>query len=297
MPRVPQPVIIAACLCTGLGLGLAFPQNQVVLGIAQSGTWFPKTIVTFATAIIFVLMSAALAKTLLTHRRSGAISPFYVIGLYVLMGCLAALRLGVDSRADGAADEPSRAGLPGLLRLAARHRDRVHGTVFAEQPLLQVLVAAFLVGAWSALIARPSPGRARPHRRRRLDAGRLREAALVLPDHDRLPGDLHSGAVRLPRPGDLRPHDAEPGHRVGHLVSGDAAARAADHQAQLAADLEVLRDRLHGRIRHRRVVRDAAGESGVRRARSRPAAGGRARLDRARHRAQQERRDDGACCS
>ena len=53
----------------GLGLGLAFPQNPVVLAIAQSGTWFPRTIVTFATAIIFILMSAALARTLLTHTR------------------------------------------------------------------------------------------------------------------------------------------------------------------------------------------------------------------------------------
>jgi hypothetical protein len=74
MPRVPQPVIIAACLCTGLGLGLAFPQNQVVLAIAQSGTWFPRTIVTLATAIVFVLMSAALARTLLIARTRHAVS-------------------------------------------------------------------------------------------------------------------------------------------------------------------------------------------------------------------------------
>ena len=46
-------VRILACLAAGLTLGLLFPHNPVVLGLAQSGTWFPKTIVTFATAIIF----------------------------------------------------------------------------------------------------------------------------------------------------------------------------------------------------------------------------------------------------
>jgi hypothetical protein len=82
MPRLPQPVIIAACLGTGLGLGLAFPQNRVVLAIAQSGTWFPRTIVTLATAIVFVLMSAALARTLLSHVRGTRF-------LAILIGCLA----------------------------------------------------------------------------------------------------------------------------------------------------------------------------------------------------------------
>ena len=76
---------ILICLAAGLALGLLFPRNPVVLGIAQSGTWFPKTIVTFATAIIFVLMSAALAKTLLTHRRSGRFV-LYLLGVYVSMG-------------------------------------------------------------------------------------------------------------------------------------------------------------------------------------------------------------------
>ena len=78
-------VRILGCLSAGLALGFFFPRNPVVLAVAQSGTWFPKTIVTFATAIIFILMSAALAKTILTHRRSGRFL-FYVISLYVLDG-------------------------------------------------------------------------------------------------------------------------------------------------------------------------------------------------------------------
>ena len=67
--RIPQPVKIVACLFTGLGLGLAFPQSPIVRAIAQSGTWFPRTIVTLATAIVFILMSATLARTLQSHLR------------------------------------------------------------------------------------------------------------------------------------------------------------------------------------------------------------------------------------
>ena len=90
MPPVPQPVTIAACLLMGLGLGLAFPQNQVVLAIAQSGTWFPRTIVTLATAIVFVLMSAALARTLQSHAR-GTRFLAILFTLYVVMAAVSLL--------------------------------------------------------------------------------------------------------------------------------------------------------------------------------------------------------------
>jgi hypothetical protein len=90
MPRLPQPVIIAACLGTGLGLGVVFPKNAVVLAIAQSGTWFPRTIVTLATAIVFVLMSAALARTLLSHVR-GTRFLAILITLYLVMAAVSLL--------------------------------------------------------------------------------------------------------------------------------------------------------------------------------------------------------------
>ena len=79
--RVAQSLKIFGYLAIGLTLGVLFPRNQVVLWIAQTGTWCPRTVVTFATAIIFVLMSAALAKTLLTHTRSGRFL-LLVVGLY-----------------------------------------------------------------------------------------------------------------------------------------------------------------------------------------------------------------------
>src|SRR6478735_133162 len=80
-------VRIFGCLAAGVALGLFFPADPVVLAIAESGTVFPRTIVTFATAIVFLLMSSALAKTLLTHRRSGRFL-LYRIGLYVSLSFL-----------------------------------------------------------------------------------------------------------------------------------------------------------------------------------------------------------------
>ena len=137
---------ILGCLAAGLALGLLFPRNPVVLGIAQSGTWFPKTIVTFATAIIFILMSAALAKTLLTHSRSGRFL-LYVIGLYVSMGLVSLVYVSawIPALTGLPMNRPGQP-LPGFAGW-------LHGiatafkTVFTEQPLLQVLVAAFVIGA------------------------------------------------------------------------------------------------------------------------------------------------------
>ena len=142
---------ILVCLAAGLALGLFFPRNPVVLGIAQSGTWFPRTIVTFATAIIFVLMSGAIAKTLLTHSRSGRFL-LWIIGLYVSMGFLSLVYVS--------AWIPALTGLP--MNLTGQPLPGVagwlhgiataFGTVFAEQPLLQVLVAAFASGALAGLM-------------------------------------------------------------------------------------------------------------------------------------------------
>jgi len=139
-------VRILGCLAAGLALGLLFPRNPVVLALAQSGTWFPKTIVTFATAIIFVLMSAALAKTLLTHSRSGRFL-FSIIGLYVAMGFVSLLYVSAWIPAlTGLPLNRSGQPLPGLAGWL-RGIATAFSTVLTEQPLLQVLVAAFFIGA------------------------------------------------------------------------------------------------------------------------------------------------------
>ena len=153
---IPLPVQTFGCLAAGLALGTFFPDNPVFLRIAQSGTWFPRTIVTFATAIIFILMAAALAKTLLSHSRASRFL-LLVVGLYVLMA--AASLLYVSMWIPFLTGLPlSRPGQPppgfsGWLRGIGA----AIGTVFVEQPLLQVLLAAFAAGALAGSSRRLRP--------------------------------------------------------------------------------------------------------------------------------------------
>jgi Na+/H+-dicarboxylate symporter len=146
MSRLPQPVTIAGCLLTGLGLGLAFPTNQVVLAVAQSGTWFPRTIVTLATAIVYILMSAALARTLLSHAR-GTRFLAILITLYVVMGAVSLLYVSawIPVLTDLPFSRPD-VPLPGFFQWLQGVGRTFSGTL-TGQPLLQMLVAATLTGA------------------------------------------------------------------------------------------------------------------------------------------------------
>jgi Na+/H+-dicarboxylate symporter len=133
-------------LIAGLALGVAFPTNQVVQWIGESGTWFPRTIVTFATPIIFVLMAAALAKTLYERQQAGRFL-LIIVGLYVAMAVVSLLYVS--------AWIPGLTGLP--LTTAEYHIPSVaawlagvaatFASVLTEQPLLQILVTATLAGA------------------------------------------------------------------------------------------------------------------------------------------------------
>jgi Na+/H+-dicarboxylate symporter len=141
-----QSAKVVGCLATGLALGLAFPHNAIVRLVAQSGTWFPRLIVTLATAIVFVLMSSALAKTLLTHTRATRFLAILVT-LYVLMGAVSLLY--VSAWIPVLTGLPlSRPGIPLPGFLAWLHGILVAlTTMFSEQPLLQSLVFAMVIGA------------------------------------------------------------------------------------------------------------------------------------------------------
>ena len=146
MPRFPPSVTIVACLLTGLGLGLAFPQHPLVLAVAQSGTWFPRTIVTLATAIVFILMSAALARTLISHAR-GTRFLAILITLYLVMAAVSLLYVSawipvLTGLPLSRADVP----LPGFVEWLQGVARALSGTLI-EQPLLQMLVAATTAGA------------------------------------------------------------------------------------------------------------------------------------------------------
>jgi Na+/H+-dicarboxylate symporter len=145
MSRIPSPVKIVACLLAGLGLGFVLPQNPIVLAIAQSGTWFPRTIVTLATGIVFILMSAALARTLLSHARGTRLLAI-LVALYVVMAAVSLLYVSawipvLTGLPLTSPDVP----LPGLLSWLQGVWRALTGTL-TEQPLLQVLVAATIAG-------------------------------------------------------------------------------------------------------------------------------------------------------
>ena len=66
---VPLPIWVMVFLAGGLVVGVLFPENRVANTIYTTGTYFPKAVVTFATLIIFAILSGATAKLVLLHRR------------------------------------------------------------------------------------------------------------------------------------------------------------------------------------------------------------------------------------
>jgi Na+/H+-dicarboxylate symporter len=130
----------------GLLLGILFPTNTFVLWIAQSGTWFPRTVVTFATPIIFILISAALAKTLLSHSRASRFLAV-IVALYVVMAAVSLVYVALwIPLLTGLPFVRSDLPLPGLIG-SMRAILLAFASTFTEQPLLQVLVTASIVGA------------------------------------------------------------------------------------------------------------------------------------------------------
>src|SRR6266853_2527320 len=65
---IPLPIWVIVFLAGGLVAGVLFPENRVANAIYTSGTYFPKAVVTFATFIIFAILSGATAKLVLFHR-------------------------------------------------------------------------------------------------------------------------------------------------------------------------------------------------------------------------------------
>jgi Na+/H+-dicarboxylate symporter len=146
-----QAVKVVACLAAGLGLGFAFPHSAIVLALADSGTWFPKTIVTLATAIIFILMASALAKTLMSHARATRFLVI-IVSLYVVMGAVSLVYVSAwIPLLTGLPLSRPDVPLPGVLAW-------LHGigvalaTTLTEQPLLQSLVVATFAGALAGSI-------------------------------------------------------------------------------------------------------------------------------------------------
>ena len=73
-------------LAGGLLIGVLFRGNRVAAAIYTSGTYFPKLIVTFATLIIFALLSGATAKLVLFNRQGAGRLFGSILAAYIVLG-------------------------------------------------------------------------------------------------------------------------------------------------------------------------------------------------------------------
>ncbi len=147
--RIPLPILVVGYLIVGLCLGYAFPKNEIIGALHISGTYFPKTIVTFAALLIFNLLAAAMAKLMLYHKEQAGKLFGLIFGAYLLMGCVSLLY--VTGWISVLSDIPMflpGLDVPGPMAWVAQI-GHTFANVLTQQPLLQALVGAMLLG-WLA---------------------------------------------------------------------------------------------------------------------------------------------------
>lgn len=149
---IPLPVWVIVFLAGGLVVGVLFPENRVANAIYTSGTYFPKAVVTFATLIIFAILSGATAKLVLFHR-AGAGRLFGLILLaYVVLGFASlfyvTIWIPILTNLPLTAPGAARLGFGQWLRLVGQS----FSSLFSGQPLIQVLICAVVIAYVSAVI-------------------------------------------------------------------------------------------------------------------------------------------------
>jgi len=149
---VPLPVWVIVCLACGLFVGMLFPGNRVTAAIYASGTMFPKTVVTFATLVVFTLLSGATAKLVLFHRQGAGRLFGLLVAAYVVL-CIASLAyvtLWIPILTKLPLTVPG-VGAP-VTGQWLRQVGQSFSTLFSEQPLTQVLIVAVIIGYVVAIV-------------------------------------------------------------------------------------------------------------------------------------------------
>ena len=143
---IPLPILVVGYLIAGLALGYCFPKNEFIGALHISGTYFPKTIVTFAALLIFNLLAAAMCKLMLYHKEQAGKLFGLIFCAYLFMGCVSLIY--VTGWIMVLSDIPMF--LPGLEVPGPMAWISQIGHTFAnvltQQPLLQALVGALFVG-------------------------------------------------------------------------------------------------------------------------------------------------------
>jgi Na+/H+-dicarboxylate symporter len=151
---IPLPIWVIVFLACGLLVGLRFAGNHLAAAIYTSGTYFPKSVVTFATLIIFVLLSGATAKLVLYNRQGAGRLFGSILAAYVVLGFASlvyvTIWIPILTKLPFAA--------PGVPILGAgqwlQQVGQSFSTLLSEQPLIQALVIAVFIGYLAAVIPR-----------------------------------------------------------------------------------------------------------------------------------------------
>lgn len=150
---VPLPLWVIGLLTTGLILGLALPDNKIVKFLYLSGTYFPRTVVTFAAFFIFHLLAAAMAKLLLFHKEKAGRMFGLILMLYVVMGAVSLVwASGWLAFLSGLPFSLPGQKIPGPASVAGQVA-HTFGNVLSQQPLLQALAGAMVAGWVTARFA------------------------------------------------------------------------------------------------------------------------------------------------
>mgnify|MGYP001157634418 CR=1 FL=1 len=154
--KIPFSVIVIFAVALGFLLGYLLPENTVLMMIAVSGTYFPKTIVTFATVIIFFLLAGATAKLITVHKEKAGVFfsttfiVYVVLGLISLIWVMGFIAMFIKiPMFTGAGQEYTASLLLGSIGNSFK--------TIGMQPLLHVLFAALLVGWVTTRVKALSP--------------------------------------------------------------------------------------------------------------------------------------------
>src|SRR5579863_722962 len=149
---IPLAVCVIALLAAGLLIGVLFRGNRFAAAVYSSGTYFPKLVVTFATLIIFALLSGATAKLVLYNRQGAGRLFGSILAAYIVLGfaSLAYVTLWIPILTKLPFADP---GVP-ILGVSQWFEQvaQSFSSLLTEQPLVQSLIVAVLIGYLAAVI-------------------------------------------------------------------------------------------------------------------------------------------------
>jgi Na+/H+-dicarboxylate symporter len=149
---IPLALCVIAFLAGGLLIGVLFRGNRVAAAAYASGTYFPKLIVTFATLIIFALLSGATAKLVLFNRQGAGRLFGSILAAYIVLGFASLVYVTIWililTKLPFAAPGAPVLGVGQWFQQIGKS----FSTLLTEQPLVQALLIAVITGYVAAVI-------------------------------------------------------------------------------------------------------------------------------------------------